>query len=461
MRSLTVVVVLLLVVVASNGEYWNQQCYPMTCVPQNIHISIFNESTLAVCWATLGMSATSTVKFGTNPDDLSQMALGNQSSYQHSEYNDTVLYNHATVIPNLLPATTYYYICGDSVGGFSPMYSFKTPPSTPTDGTPATPSRVIVYGDMGVSNGQQTASRVISLAVNDSFDFVFHIGDMSYADDYYAGYYEEVWNAWFTEMQPIMTTKPYQVCPGNHEYSCEHEGCWDDSVNFTAFLNRFLMPYTQSGAQNNMWFSFDYSNVHYIMVSTETDFLKAPEGPTLFGATQLQWLENDLAKANQERDVRPWIVVGGHRPIYCSSVGYSNSSGIPISDPANLQKAMEDLFYKYQVDIMFTGHVHAYERMYPVYANSATSQDYDNPEATVYVISGAAGNTEGLSNTQNSSWVSPTPNWSAHRYGEGFGYGVLNFYDDQENQQHVATWNFIRSLDNGIEDQFTITKDMA
>jgi len=221
------------------------------------------------------------------------------------------------------------------------------------------------------------------------------------------------------------------------------------------------MPYTESGAQNNMWYSFDYSNVHYIMVSTETDFPKAPEGSSLFGATQLKWLENDLKKANDARSERPWIVVGGHRPIYCSSVGYSDSNGQPISDPANLQTAMEGLFHQYGVDLMLTGHVHAYERMYPTYNNKATSQSYDNPEATVYVISGAAGNTEGLSNSKNSSWNSPSPDWSGHRYGEGYGYGILEFYDNVASNQHVSQWSFYRSLDNGLEDQFTLTKDMS
>jgi BioD-like phosphotransacetylase family protein len=48
------------------------------------------------------------------------------------------------------------------------------------------------------------------------------------------------------------------------------------------------------------------------------DFPNAPEGMVSFG-NQLQWLEQDLARANQRRDTHPWIIVGGHRPLYCSS----------------------------------------------------------------------------------------------------------------------------------------------
>src|SRR3546814_15045577 len=38
-------------------------------------------------------------------------------------------------------------------------------------------------------------------------------------------------------------------------------------------------------------------------------------------------LKADLEKANSERDVRPWIIVGGHRPIY--SVDNCDQTGIP------------------------------------------------------------------------------------------------------------------------------------
>ena len=49
------------------------------------------------------------------------------------------------------------------------------------------------------------------------------------------------------------------------------------------------------------------------------------------------------------------------------------------------------------MDVYFSGHVHAYERQYPVYKGVPTQTNYVDPQATVHIISGAAGNVEGLS----------------------------------------------------------------
>ena len=53
---------------------------------------------------------------------------------------------------------------------------------------------------------------------------------------------------------------------------------------------------------------------------------------------------------------------------------------------------LEDLFYKYGVDLILYSHQYAYERMWPVYRGEVTSRDYDDPTAPIYITSGYMGN---------------------------------------------------------------------
>ena len=64
--------------------------------------------------------------------------------------------------------------------------------------------------------------------------------------------------------------------------------------------------------------------MHYVAISTElymTFPLERSGGKATGGwdgataATQFEWLRKDLAAANANRDMVPWVVVHGHRSI--------------------------------------------------------------------------------------------------------------------------------------------------
>mmetsp|Transcript_6944 Transcript_6944/g.16943 ORF Transcript_6944/g.16943 Transcript_6944/m.16943 type:complete len:218 (-) Transcript_6944:1842-2495(-) len=172
--------------------------------------------------------------------------------------------------------------------------------------------------------------------MSDKFDFVWHLGDIAYQDDYlfldFA--YERILDEYMQEMEFTSARKPYMVLPGNHEVDCHAIICILDKTyreslhNFTAYNTRWRMPSRESGGVMNMWYSFNYGNVHFVNLDAETDFPNAYEGehdefylldsghfnptPNAF----LEWLERDLQQAAAQRHVRPWIVVGAHRPMY-------------------------------------------------------------------------------------------------------------------------------------------------
>eukprot|EP00879_Flechtneria_rotunda_P027871 GHRR01029908.1.p1 GENE.GHRR01029908.1~~GHRR01029908.1.p1 ORF type:complete len:127 (-),score=30.07 GHRR01029908.1:375-755(-) len=64
------------------------------------------------------------------------------------------------------------------------------------------------------------------------------------------------------------------------------------------------------------------------------------------GSEQHAWVLSDLAAVNRSRT--PWVVVGGHRPIYISSNNIMPGDGDqPVA--AALREAFEDAFIKYKV----------------------------------------------------------------------------------------------------------------
>lgn len=51
----------------------------------------------------------------------------------------------------------------------------------------------------------------------EKLDFIYHMGDISYADDRGPKHYNAIWEQFFELMQPIMGYIPYMVAVGNND----------------------------------------------------------------------------------------------------------------------------------------------------------------------------------------------------------------------------------------------------
>merc|ERR1712137_1148830 len=196
------------------------------------------------------------------------------------------------------------------------------------------------------------------------------------------------------------------------------------------------MPHEQSGSDSKQYYSFNYEKIHFISWSIEE--LKGvdlrPNGK------QRKWLENDLKQANMERDVRPWIVLFGHRPFYCSSDSHD------CKDVAlELRELLEDLINEYHIDVVLQAHKHNYERTYPVYDSQETQQNYENPQAPMYYVVGVGGR------DKNSDFNSDQPSWSADRETK---YGSLLLSAPDENTFEMV----YLSKSFNVHDSATITR---
>lgn len=68
---------------------------------------------------------------------------------------------------------------------------------------------------------------------------------------------------------------------------------------------------------------------------------------------QWQWLQEEFKRVDREKT--PWLIVLMHVPIY-------NSNEAHFKEGESMRAAFEEWFVEHKVDVIFAGHVHAYER---------------------------------------------------------------------------------------------------
>ena len=112
-----------------------------------------------------------------------------------------------------------------------------------------------------------------------------------------------------------------------------------------------------------------------------------------------------------------------------------------------MQKAIEPVLNQYKVDVVFSGHVHAYERSCQVYNYTCTSG------APSYITIGDGGNAEGLA----TGWVNPQPSWSKYRQAS-YGFGELIV----TNSTHASwAWHQNKDLVPTVTDSVVFTRGQA
>ncbi|TMW66905.1 hypothetical protein Poli38472_012021 [Pythium oligandrum] len=440
-------------------------------LPQQMHLAYAGAtagSGMTISWATFDDVSDSAVWIGSNADKLEHrpdVAVSSNSYYSEDKYS---LYQHHATVLGLQPNTKYFYKIGSATNSslVSEVASFTTARAASSNDSFA----IGIYGDLGFGTKGEASTQYIN-TLAEKLAFVYHVGDIGYADDDFLDptqalgfFYEEVYNKWMNSMTPLMQQVPYMVTVGNHEAECHSPSCIvskfkkDRLGNYTAYNSRFQMPSTESKGVKNMWYAFEYGPIHFTSISSETDYNDAPGNAyTLthknggFG-NQLTWLEEDLKKAAANRANVPWLIVGMHRPIYHRKD--ADAAGQPVGDSLALQKAFEELFIKYGVDVVLAGHEHSYERHFPIARGKAVKDGvspdnavYTNPKAPVYVVSGAAGNPE-----PNHASGTGQVSWNVMESAE-YGVTILGV------TRQTLTFTQLTAGDEKVIDSFTINKN--
>ncbi|KAL9249784.1 putative purple acid phosphatase 20, partial [Drosera capensis] len=263
------------------------------------------------------------------------------------------------------PDTTYYYTCGLNT---STEYTLKTPPAQFA-------IKFAVSGDLG-----QTTLQHIR---NSSYEVMLLPGDLSCAD-----FWQPRWDSFGRLVSPYLSRRPWMVTTGNHDV--ESVPIFNIPTPFKAYNARWHMPFEQSGSTSNEYYSFNVAGVHVIMLGSYTDFDQ--------NSAQYKWLQGDLQAI--DRTKTPWVFLLPHAPWYNSNLAHQGKS-----QSVDMKADMEELLNNSQVDVVFAGHVHAYECFTRVYNGQA------NNCAPMYISIGDGGNREGLA----SKYMDPQPATSLFR----------------------------------------------
>jgi hypothetical protein len=279
---------------------------------------------------------------------------------------------------------TYFYRVGDPDLGWSDEFNFTMPPEAHQN--LGLPYRLGLIGDLGqTENSAQTLEHLMA----NKPDSVLNVGDLSYADGE-----EQRWDSYGRLVQPSTASVPHMTIEGNHELE-SIDGAPD---SFLAYESRWRMPYERSGSKSALYYSYETGPAHILMLGSYAAYGH--------GSKQMAWLKRDLAAVDRSRT--PWLVVGMHAPWYNSNTAHQG-------EVEDMRRSMEGLLFSYGVDLVFAGHVHAYERSVRVFNNRP------HECGPVHIVIGDGGNREGLSRDYLDQ-----PKWSAMREAS-YGHATLDF----------------------------------
>jgi len=289
-------------------------------------------------------------------------------------------------LSGLKPDTPYFYrvtsIAGDERIDSGPL-TFRTMPEA---GAPITFS---VIGDTEARPhvNDQVAKQIwgerphFNVIVGDLTDGGRNNNRFEWTHEYFLG------------VNQVASRIPFIAAPGNGE---------SDLVWYQHYHN---LP------NGEYYYSYRVGDIEFFML--DSNMGHHDQNRPGFRAKQKAWLEQALKKSTAK-----WKFAGHHHPVYSSD---ENDYGDTYKEKsANGDVRVRDdfleLYEKYGVDMVFFGHLHSYERTWPI-KNGRVDRN-----GVVYVQTGGAGG--------NLEAASPTRNWFTKRVYSGHHYVLVHVEGD-------------------------------
>lgn len=278
---------------------------------------------------------------------------------------------HEVVIEGLQPETKYFWRV---VSTFASGERITSQPSTfKTNVNDSTAFSFVLFSDS--QNNPEVWGRVSTLGWQERPNFALHAGDL--VDR--GGHMPDWLVDFFPPAHDLMERVPMYTILGNHE---------DDDANYYRYFHNPPPEY---------YYTFDYGNARFFMVDTNR--------PVTEGSEQYTWLEQELAKSTST-----WKIVVHHHPPYSSEENDHGDSWVGSTSYGTHARNLVPLYEHYGVDFNLFGHVHMYERTWPLLEGRVNQKN-----GVIYINAGGAGG--GLER------FAPTRSWftakvkSVHHYG--------------------------------------------
>ena len=236
------------------------------------------------------------------------------------------------------------------------------------------PYRFVVFGDIGAETTDQ--KKLANIAFISKPDFVAVPGDIVYEYGLISEYRKKFWPIYNADKltavgAPIMRTVPFIAAVGNHDADTRDLDRLPEALAYYMFWDQPLngpvgteggafVPVLKGSEENKKAFleaagktyptmanySFDYGNAHWTVIDSDTyvDWTDS---------TLTDWVKKDLAASKNAT----WHFVMFHHPGFSSAKDHFEQQQMRLLSP---------VFEAGNVDVVFNGHVHNYQRSFPL-----------------------------------------------------------------------------------------------
>ena len=261
--------------------------------------------------------------------------------------NDPTIHRHKVRVSGLAAGTRYSYAVGDgSEQGWSRWYQTATAPETLRDYS------FLYLGDAQCELEKWGKLAHVAVQARPDAGFMLLAGDLVDRGNERAN-----WDHLFLRAEGVFDTIPFMPAVGNHEYLDKGP---------MIYRQTFDLPRNgPAGIDPNLVYSFEYADA-FVAVLDSNLAIYDPRA----AANQGEWLDHALAQTKAT-----WKFVTFHHPIYASH---------PSRDNPQLGAAWGPIFDHHHVDLVLTGHDHAYLRTVPMRGGQPVAS---SAEGTTYVVS--------------------------------------------------------------------------